>query len=119
MSHIKFSFLVFMASYALAEAQLPATILKDINPGSGNSLEATYPIQKAWNYVYFVADAQGYNKKLYKTDGTTTNTVLVHSIIKNVRNLAAMGSAITFDGQQNGEYGVFRSSLGTQQTTIT
>lgn len=76
-------------------------MVKDINPGTGNSNPSNFTIVGAT--LYFLADNGTNGKELWKTDGTTAGTVMVKDINPGTAQgpysytyLAAVGTTIFF-----------------------
>lgn len=68
--------LVFLALMVQAQPRL----VKDINPGSAHSSQSNSTFQFHDGFLYFNADDGVNGKELWKTDGTTENTVMVKDI---------------------------------------
>jgi ELWxxDGT repeat protein len=97
--------LLFSASFGILSAQTggTCTLLKDINPGTSNSLPVNKTLYK--NKVYFQANnglaANG--SELWVTDGTSAGTVMVKDINPGTAggtpaNLAVYGDFLYFNG---------------------
>ena len=57
------------------------TVLKDINPGDGDSMDYVFPQSTFFdNELYFTADNGANGSELWKTDGTQQGTVMVKDI---------------------------------------
>lgn len=76
-------------------------MVKDINPGTGNSNPSNFTIVGAT--LYFLADNGTNGKELWKTDGTTAGTVMVKDINPgtsqgpyNYTYIVAMGTNVYF-----------------------
>lgn len=93
-------------------AQAPATLLKDINPGSGTGLSFTNASATLDGKVYFVADKDGYQDLLWVTDGTTDGTkqVASASIAAGVEELVSNGSRIIFEAYSGSAPGLLTTN---------
>ncbi|HSK13210.1 MAG TPA: ELWxxDGT repeat protein, partial [Phnomibacter sp.] len=63
-------------------------LLKDINPGSANSLSTTvspYGFIAMGSNVYFAANNGANGRELWKTDGTTSGTILVKDVFSGTQ----------------------------------
>ena len=65
-------------SVVSAHADIPVSLIKDINPGGGHA----YPrhLTNINGTLYFSANYESYDRRLWKTDGTVSGTVLVKNI---------------------------------------
>ena len=99
-----------------APAQTPA-LLKDIAPGSGNSLPARFVDVCGTNF--FTAASTGYGHALWKTDGTTGGTVLVKDMYPGSgggvqpRELTALDALLVCIGENGVNGGELWRSDGT------
>gem|GEM_PF-882684 len=62
------------------------TLVKDINPGTGNSESVWYNMTQYSGSVYFSAYVVGIGTELWKSDGTTGGTSLVKDIYAGTQN---------------------------------
>lgn len=101
-----------MFTLTAATAQAPATLLKDINPGSGSGLSFTNTSAILDGKVYFVADKDGYQDLLWVTDGTTDGTKPVASvnIAAGVEEMVANGSRIIFEAYSGSAPGLLATN---------
>ena len=103
---------MFTLLASVAAAQAPATLLKDINPGSGSGLSFINASASLDGKVYFVADKDGYQDLLWVTDGTTNGTKQVVSvaIAAGVEEMVANGSRIIFEAYSGSAPGLLTTN---------
>lgn len=70
----------------------PATLVKDINPGTYDGLEAYQDLFADSNFVYFQGTTLAEGQELWKSDGTSNNTVMV----KDINTSGSQGASIKF-----------------------
>ena len=74
-----FTLALLCLALAAGLAAQPATLVKDINPGSGPQLTEFKhsDLTRSGQYLYFTSDAGGSGNELWRTDGTAAGTSLV------------------------------------------
>ncbi len=92
-------------------------LVKDINPGPGNGLEANEGMAVVGNTLYFAANNGSLGWELWKSDGTEAGTMLVMDILAGSASsqpvyLTAFGDRLLFRAM-NGFDHVLHSSDGT------
>ena len=77
------------------------TVLKDINPGDGDSMAYVYPQSTFFNdELYFTASNGVNGSELWKTDGTEQGTVMVKDINYGVNpSWPDLREAVILDGK--------------------
>ena len=96
-------------------------LLKDINPGAGDSSPAA--LAAIGSTVYFIASDGTQGSELWKTDGTAVGTVLVKDIYPGALgsspgNLTAVGSALYFTANNGTSGSELWKSDGTAAGTV-
>lgn len=115
--------LLFGALFTLltgaATAQAPATLLKDINPGSGSGLSFTNASASLDGKVYFVADKDGYQDLLWVTDGTEAGTKQAASatMAASVEEMVSNGSRIIFEAYSGSAPGLLATNAAGNSAT--
>lgn len=113
--------MLFSTAICALHAQAPATLLKDINPGSGSGVSYSNYDDRLNGKVYFVADKDGYQDLLWSTDGSTAGTKLVvaASTVSNVGEIVSNGSRVIFEGLSGSKEGLFiTNAAGTGATPL-
>src|SRR5215467_13312225 len=76
------SLAVLSLAFTARLAAQPATLVKDINPGTGlfpTNFRHSY-LTRSGNLLYFASDAGGSGLELWKSDGTASGTSLVADV---------------------------------------
>lgn len=117
------AFLILITCFISNSAWSQITLVKDIRVGSIGSLINNPEFVVFNNALYFLADDGVHGKELWKTDGTTSGTVLVKDIVAGSgssfpANLTVSGNLLYFTAND----GVFGKELwksdGTFQGTV-
>ena len=93
--------------------------LKNLGPGNINGIPKSTQAAFWNNNYYFVGTATGSRERIYRTDGTTANTIAVTPDQQyGIYNMRALPDYLIFDGTEGNDYGIFTSDGTTGGTTL-
>lgn len=116
--HFFTSLLFLLGAAPVVFAQVSSAILKDIAPGIYSGLSGNNASDTLKGNVYFVADVDGYQDFLWRTDGTVVGTKVMNSTISKVGEMVSNGSRIIFEGFSGGQPGVFATNLASTNAAL-